>query len=78
MKYPRICFRQTTLTSTSAATSSLMLWATSCLGVGIGAGGTMGPGGVEMGGTTEPVPLDQGEDDHTEFIREPHTEMGAA
>lgn len=62
----------------SAATSSLMLWATSCLGVGIGARGTRGPGGAEMGGTTEPAPVDQGEDDHTEFIREPHTEVGPA
>jgi hypothetical protein len=36
----------------------------------------MGSGGAEMDGTTGPV--DQGEDDHTEFIREPHTEMGEA
>jgi hypothetical protein len=67
---------QLILTSISTVLSSSMLWGTSCLGVAIAAGDTMEPGAGEMGGATEPDPVDHGEDDHTEFTNEPHTEIG--
>jgi hypothetical protein len=66
------------LTSISAALSSSMLRGTSCLGAGVRAGDTMGLGRAETDEAMEPVPVDHGDDDHTEFTNEPHTEMGAA
>jgi hypothetical protein len=69
---------QLVLTSISVVLSSSMLMGISCLGVGVGAGDTMGLGTAETDEAIEPVSVDHGEDDHTEFTNEPHTEAGAA
>lgn len=70
-----LCQCQLILTSMSAALSSSTLWDASCL---IGVGDTMGLGTEETDEAMEPVPVDHGDDDHTEFTNEPHTETGEA